>query len=59
MKRPSNLIISFVLAIASIFLIFALGRIAVWIFAPPETKIEVEEDFESHQKSGDRLILKS
>lgn len=55
MKRPSNLIITFILAIAGIFVIFALGRIAVWVFSPPETEVELEEDYESRQQQGDRL----
>ena len=45
MKRPSNLIIAFVLVIAGTFLIFAVGRMAVWFFSPPE--VEIEEDYES------------
>ncbi len=45
MKRPSNLIITFILAIAGIFLAFALGRMAVFVFSTPET--EIEEDYES------------
>ena len=45
MKRPSNLIIAFILAIASIFLAYALGRIFIRIVAPPE--IEIEKDYDS------------
>lgn len=55
MKRPSNLIITFILALAGIFVIFALGRIAVWVFSPPENEVEVEEDFESRQQQSDVL----
>lgn len=49
MKRPSDRIITFVLALLGIFVIFALGRIAVWIFFPAE-RVEIEEDFESRQQ---------
>ena len=42
MKRPSNMIIAFVSALAGIFLIFAVGRIALTLLSPPE--IEIEED---------------
>lgn len=45
MKRPSNLIIAFILAIASIFLAYALSRMFFRVIAPPE--IEIEEDYES------------
>ena len=45
MKRPSNLIIAFILAIASIFAIFALGRIAVFVFPPTDSEIEVEDSY--------------
>ena len=45
MERPSNLIIAFVLAIASVFAIFALGRIVVFVFPPTETEIESQDSF--------------
>ena len=45
MKRPSNLIIAFILAIASVFIVYALSRMLFRTIAPPE--IEVEEDYES------------
>lgn len=45
MKRSSNLIIASILAIAGIFLAFALGRMAVFVFSTLET--EIEEDYES------------
>ncbi len=40
MNRPSNLIIAFILAIASIFLAYALSRMFFSIIAPPEIEIE-------------------
>ena len=45
MQRPSNLIIAFVLAIASVFIAYALSRLIFRAVAPPE--IEVEDDRES------------
>ena len=42
MQRPSNLIIAFVLAIASVFIAYALSRLVFKAIAPPE--IEIEED---------------
>ena len=45
MQRPSNLIIAFVLAIASAFLAYAFSRLLFRAIAPPE--IEIEEDYES------------
>lgn len=45
MKRPSNLIIAFILAIASAFLAYAFSRLLFRAIAPPE--IEIEEDYES------------
>ena len=45
MKRPSNLIIAFVLAIASAFIAYALSRMFFRAIAPPE--IEVEKDPQS------------
>ena len=57
MKRPSNLIIAFILAIASIFLAYALGRMFFRIIAPPE--IEIEEDFESQLYIPKSISFKS
>ena len=45
MERPSNLIIAFVGAIASAFVIFALGRIAVFVLPPTETGVESQDSF--------------
>ena len=45
MKRPSNLIIAFIGAIASVFVIFALGRIAVFVFPPTDSEVEVEDSY--------------
>ena len=45
MQRPSNLIIAFVLAIASVFIAYALSRLFFRAIAPPE--IEVEDDRQS------------
>ncbi|MEM7592714.1 MAG: hypothetical protein AAF383_14540 [Cyanobacteria bacterium P01_A01_bin.83] len=42
MKRPSNLILLFILAIASTFLAYALGRIIFRVIAPPEIEIKKE-----------------
>ncbi|MGF1591162.1 MAG: hypothetical protein ACFCU7_18315 [Pleurocapsa sp.] len=49
MKRPSNLIIAFILAIASVFLAYALSRMFLRVIAPPEIEIEkdIEENYES------------
>ena len=44
MQRPSNLIIAFVLAIASAFLAYAFGRLLFRAIAPPEIEVE---DYES------------
>jgi len=44
MKRPSNLIIAFVLAIAATFFAFAIGRIALRVFLP-SNEIEIEENY--------------
>lgn len=49
MKRPSNLIIAFILAIVSIFLAYALSRMFFSIITPPE--IEIEEDVEENYES--------
>lgn len=49
MKRPSNLIIAFILAIASIFLVYAASRMLFRIIAPPE--IEIEEKLEEENES--------
>ena len=46
MKRPSNLIIAFILAIAGIFLAFGLGRMAVFVFSTPETEIEKDDNLQ-------------
>lgn len=45
MKRPSNLIFTFLLALAGLFLAYALGRIFVRAISPPE--IDIDEDYES------------
>ncbi len=58
MKRPSNLIIAFVLAIAGAFLLFAVGRMTVWFLSPPATEVEIEPDYES-RKLNDSLVLYS
>ncbi|MDJ0592608.1 MAG: hypothetical protein QNJ72_21885 [Pleurocapsa sp. MO_226.B13] len=55
MKLSSNLIIDLVLAIAGILLMFAFGRIVLSLTPLTETKIELEENFESRQLSSDRL----
>lgn len=47
MKRPSNMIIAFILALAGIFFAFALGRIVLFVFPNTDSEIEVESDFES------------
>ena len=57
MKRPSNLIIAFILAIASIFLAYALGRMFFRIISPPE--IEIEEDLESLLYIPESISFKS
>ena len=40
MKRPSNLVIGFILLIPSIFVFYALSRIALRLFNNPEIEIE-------------------
>ncbi|HEY9769136.1 MAG TPA: hypothetical protein V6C71_11680 [Coleofasciculaceae cyanobacterium] len=45
MKRPSNLIFTFIFALAGVFLAYALGRIIVRAISPPE--IEIEDDYKS------------
>ena len=40
MKRPSNLVIAFILLIPSIFVFYALSRIALSLFKTPEVEIE-------------------
>ena len=42
MKRPSKLIFAFILAIASVFLVYALGRVFWRTVSPPEINIEEE-----------------
>ena len=45
MKRPSNLIIAFILVITSTFLAYAAGRIFLRVFSTPG--IELEQDYDS------------
>ena len=54
MKRPSNLIFTFILALAGLFIAYALGRIFVRAISSPE--IEIDEDYESqlYIPHGDR-----
>lgn len=47
MKRPSNLIIAFIVAIASVFLAYAMSRIFFRVIAPAENELEIEENYES------------
>jgi hypothetical protein len=42
MKRPSNLVIGFILLIPSIFVFYALGRITLSLFKAPEVEIILE-----------------
>ena len=46
MKRPSNLIIAFIVAIASVFLAYAMSRIFFRVIAP-RNELEIEENYES------------
>ena len=55
MKRPSNLIIAFVVAIASVFFAYALSRMFFRLFAPPE--IEIEENLESQIYTPQAMTL--
>lgn len=57
MKRPSNLIIAFIVAIAGIFFIFAFGRILLFVLPPTETEVEIESDFESQIDSEDYIAI--
>ena len=45
MKRHSNLVIAFVLIIASTFFAYAMSRIFLRVFITPD--LEIEQDFES------------
>lgn len=45
MKSPSNLIIAFVLMIASTFIAYGMGRIVLRVFTTPD--VEIEQNFES------------
>lgn len=47
MKRPSNLIIGFILIVAGLFLAYGLGRMFFQVIQPPEVEIEEDYDFES------------
>ena len=47
MKRPSNLIIAFILIIAATFVAYAMGRILLRVFEP--TNIELEQNIESQK----------
>ena len=40
MKRPSNLVIGFILLIPSIFVFYAIARIAISLFKSPEIEIK-------------------
>ena len=40
MKRPSNLVIGFILLIPSIFVFYAIARITLSLFRNPEIEIE-------------------
>ena len=46
MKRPSNLVIGFILLIPSIFVFYALGRITLSLFKAPEVEIEENSQIE-------------
>lgn len=46
MKRPSNLVIGFILLIPSIFVFYALGRITLSLFKAPEIEIEENSQIE-------------
>lgn len=56
MKRPSNLIIAFILAIACVFLAYALGRIFLRLIKVPQ--VETENDFESQLYIPQHISLK-
>ncbi len=47
MKRPSNLLLGFILAVASIFLAYGLGRMFFRAIQPPEVEIEEDYNYES------------
>lgn len=46
MKRPSNLVIGFILLIPSVFVFYALSRIALSLFKTPEVEIEENSQVE-------------
>ena len=56
MQRPSNLILAFILAIASVFLAYAVSRMFFRIIAPPE--IEIQEDYDSLLYTPQTITLK-
>lgn len=43
MKRPSNLILGFILAVAGILVAYGLGRMFFQVIQP--TEVELEEDY--------------
>lgn len=47
MKRPSNLVLGFILLIPSIFVFYGLSRIALSLFRNPEIEIEETSQVES------------
>lgn len=56
MKRPSNLIIAFILAIACVFFAYALGRMFLRLIKVPQ--VETENDFESQLYIPQNISLK-
>jgi hypothetical protein len=56
MNRPSNLIIAFILAIASVFLAYAFGRMFLRLIKVPQ--VETENDFESQLYIPQNISLK-
>ena len=55
MKRPSNLILTFILAIATVFLAYAVSRLFFRAIAPPE--VEIEGDSQSQLYAPQDLVL--
>lgn len=56
MKSPSDLIINFLIAIACVFLAYALGRMFLRVIKVPQ--VETENDFESQLYIPQNISLK-
>lgn len=57
MKRPSNLIIAFVLAVAGIFFAYGAGRILFRAISPPGVEVEEEEEPQLYNYQSDNFEI--